>query len=322
MRRPARSRKAQLAQAPERWCSVGRAASEPLPAACLRSLVATPWEFSCRRILAACSRLRALRWVANLGSTTSVRNFNRQAEVKDRGNGSVMIVVATDAPMDARNLKRLAARAWFGVARTGSSASNGSGDYAIAFSTALQVRIRTEDKSLTRHIEVLTNDAMSPLFQAVIEATEEAVYNSMFRAKTMTGRGHTVEALPMEKTHRDTQEIRSHQVQEGELKSRLTRYRQIRISVIGRKSGHKSLSPSGSCWKEKRFLPPVNGSDTQWYRNVLKNPSIRIDARGEVPSDSHHESQSGEVGGREIPREARGEGREEILFEIRCGGCG
>jgi D-aminopeptidase len=119
---------------------------------------------------------------------------------KDRGDGSVMIVVATDAPMDARNLKRLAARAWLGVARTGSSASNGSGDYAIAFSTAPQVRIRTEDKALTRHIEVLTNDAVSPLFLAVIEATEEAVYNSMFRAKTMTAHGHTVEALPMEKT--------------------------------------------------------------------------------------------------------------------------
>jgi len=119
---------------------------------------------------------------------------------KDRGNGSVMIVVATDAPMAARNLKRLAARAWLGVARTGSSASNGSGDYAIAFSTAPQVQIRTDDKALTRHIEVLRNDAMSPLFLAVIEATEEAVYNSMFRATTMTGRGHTVEALPIEKT--------------------------------------------------------------------------------------------------------------------------
>ncbi|MGA7358215.1 MAG: P1 family peptidase [Candidatus Sulfotelmatobacter sp.] len=119
---------------------------------------------------------------------------------KERGDGSVMIVVATDAPMDARNLKRLAARAWLGVARTGSSASNGSGDYAIAFSTAPQVRIRTEDKGLTRHIEVLTNDAVSPLFLAVIEATEEAVYNSMFRAKTMTAHGHTVEALPIEKT--------------------------------------------------------------------------------------------------------------------------
>jgi D-aminopeptidase len=111
-----------------------------------------------------------------------------------------MIVIATDAPMDARNLKRLAARAWLGVARTGSSASNGSGDYAIAFSTAPQVRIRTEEKALSRRIEVLTNDAMSPLFLAVIEATEEAVYNSLFRATTTTGRGHTVEALPLEKT--------------------------------------------------------------------------------------------------------------------------
>ncbi len=124
----------------------------------------------------------------------------QEGSATDRGNGSVMIVIATDAPMDARNLKRLAARAWLGVARTGSSASNGSGDYAIAFSTAPQVRIRTEDKALTRHIEVLTNDAMSPLFLAVIEATEEAVYNSMLRATTITGRGHTVEALPLEKT--------------------------------------------------------------------------------------------------------------------------
>ena len=119
---------------------------------------------------------------------------------RDSADGSVMIVVATDAPLDARNLKRLAARAWLGVARTGSSASNGSGDYAIAFSSAPQVRIRTENKALTRHIEVLTNDAMSPLFEAAIEATEEAVYNSMFRATTTTGNGHTVEALPIERT--------------------------------------------------------------------------------------------------------------------------
>jgi len=123
-----------------------------------------------------------------------------QRAVKDSGNGSVMMVVATDAPMDARNLKRLAARAWLGVARTGSSASNGSGDYAIAFSTAPQVRIMTQDKSLTRHLEVITNDAMSPLFEAVIEATEEAVYNSIFRATTTTSNGHSVQALPIEQT--------------------------------------------------------------------------------------------------------------------------
>jgi D-aminopeptidase len=118
----------------------------------------------------------------------------------DRGSGSCMIVLATDAPLDARNLKRLAARTWVGMARTGSAASNGSGDYAIAFSTAAQMRIRTEEKLLTRHVEVMTNDAMSPLFLAAIEATEEAIYNSMFRATTTTGHGHTVEALPVDKT--------------------------------------------------------------------------------------------------------------------------
>jgi len=118
----------------------------------------------------------------------------------DRGNGSVMVVIATDAPVDARNLKRMAARAMPGLGRTGAAGSNGSGDYVIAFSTASQVRIRTEEKALSRRIEVLTNDAMSPLFLAVIEATEEAVYNSLFRATTITGRGHTIEALPIEKT--------------------------------------------------------------------------------------------------------------------------
>jgi D-aminopeptidase len=118
----------------------------------------------------------------------------------DHANGSVMIVIATDAPLDARNLKRLGARAMAGIARTGSSVSNGSGDYAIAVSTAQQVRIHSGDKALTRHVELLTNDAMSPLFEAVIEATEEAVYNSLFQATTITGQGHTVEALPIEKT--------------------------------------------------------------------------------------------------------------------------
>jgi len=119
---------------------------------------------------------------------------------KDRGSGSVMVVLATDAPVDARNLKRMAARAMLGLGRTGAAGSNGSGDYAIAFSTAQQMRIRSEDKASPRHIDVLPNDAMSPLFLAVIEATEEAVYNSLLRATTLTGRGHTVEALPLEKT--------------------------------------------------------------------------------------------------------------------------
>jgi D-aminopeptidase len=118
----------------------------------------------------------------------------------DGATGSVMVIVATDAPLDARNLKRVAARALLGVARTGSAASNGSGDYAIAFSTAPQLRIHTEDKAPTRNVELLTNDAISPLFLAAIEATEEAVYNSLFRATTTTGRGHTVHALPIDRT--------------------------------------------------------------------------------------------------------------------------
>jgi D-aminopeptidase len=117
-----------------------------------------------------------------------------------KADGSCMIVVATDAPMDAHSLKRRAARALLGLARTGTAASNGSGDYAIAFSTAPQDRIRPADKALTRHIEVVSNDAISPIFLAAIEATEEAVYNSMFKATTMTSNGHTVEALPIDKT--------------------------------------------------------------------------------------------------------------------------
>ena len=124
----------------------------------------------------------------------------KEGGASDHAKGSCMIVVATDAPLDSRNLKRLAARALLGLARAGSSASNGSGDYAIAFSTAAQVRIHSTDKSLTRHVELMTNDAMSPLFLAAIEATEEAIYNSMFRATTTTGNGHTIDALPIDKT--------------------------------------------------------------------------------------------------------------------------
>jgi len=104
------------------------------------------------------------------------------------GNGSIMMVVATDAPVDARNLKRMAARTMFGLARTGSSGSNGSGDYGIAFSTA------------RNPAKLLTNDECSPLFLAVIEATEEAIYNSLLRATRVTRNGWTVEALPIERT--------------------------------------------------------------------------------------------------------------------------
>ncbi len=115
-------------------------------------------------------------------------------------DGSCMIVVATDAPLDARNLKRLAARAMLGLAATGSSSSSGSGDYVIAFSSASDCRIRAAPSEYTYRPPVLHNDAISPLFQAVKEATEEAVYNSLFMAKATRGiQGHTVEALPVDK---------------------------------------------------------------------------------------------------------------------------
>jgi D-aminopeptidase len=127
-------------------------------------------------------------------------DLQQEGSASDRGNGSIMIVVATDAPVDARNLRRLAARAMMGLGRTGAAGSNGSGDYVIAFSTAEQLRIPSQAKTSLRHVELLTNEAMSPLFLAVIEATEEAVYNSLFRATTTTGRGHTVEALPIQRT--------------------------------------------------------------------------------------------------------------------------
>src|SRR2546423_1098643 len=124
-------------------------------------------------------------------------------ELAPPADGSVIIVIATDAPLDARNLGRLPARAMMGLARTGAAGSNGSGDYAIAFSTAADVRIKPADPSernLARNLRSLANDATSPLFLAVIEATEEAIYNSLFRATTTTGRGHTVEALPLDRT--------------------------------------------------------------------------------------------------------------------------
>lgn len=125
------------------------------------------------------------------------QNLPGENQVSDRADGSIIMVVATDAPMDARNLKRLAARAMLGLARTGSPSTNGSGDYVIAFSTANRVRASEN----LRNMQAVGNEAMSPLFEAVVEATEEAIYNSMFKATTVTGRdGHRVEALPIEKT--------------------------------------------------------------------------------------------------------------------------
>jgi D-aminopeptidase len=114
------------------------------------------------------------------------------------GDGSCMIVVATDAPLEARDLRRLAARSVFALARTGSSYSNGSGDYAIAFSTSPEMRTR-HGETAARARAALPTEAVSPLFEAVLEATEEAVYNSLFRATTVSGRGQTVEAIPIDR---------------------------------------------------------------------------------------------------------------------------
>ncbi len=113
--------------------------------------------------------------------------------------GSIMIVAATDAPLTPLNLGRFAERAMLGVARTGSFAHNSSGDYVIAFSTAQAVR-RVRSSDTPRAMEALLNPSMSPLFAAIVEATEEAIYNAMFRARTISGRGHTLEALPVERT--------------------------------------------------------------------------------------------------------------------------
>ncbi len=114
-------------------------------------------------------------------------------------DGSCMMVVATDAPLDARNLKRLAARAMLGLARTGGIAANGSGDYVIAFSTAPGLRVpHSHEGPLNPPAVLLRNDAMTPLFLAAIEATEEAILNSLFMATDMTGhQGRTVKAMPV-----------------------------------------------------------------------------------------------------------------------------
>lgn len=123
------------------------------------------------------------------------------ARQDDAADGSCMIVVATDAPIDARDLKRLAARAVFGLARTGSSFSNGSGDFAIAFSTAPGLRVRSGNGQPAART-VLPTDGVSPLFQAVLEATEEAVYNSLFRATGVTSAIGKADALPIDEVRK------------------------------------------------------------------------------------------------------------------------
>ena len=126
--------------------------------------------------------------------------FYLKNELNDSSaDGSIMIVAATDAPLSDRNLKRLARRGLTGLARTGASMSDGSGDYVIAFSTAEQVRRSAERRAQVWAFPEVPNAQMSPLFEAMIEATEEAIYNSLCMAQTMTGyKGRTIKALPLQ----------------------------------------------------------------------------------------------------------------------------
>lgn len=144
---------------------------------------------------------------SNFGGVLEINGVPIAKELKNHpysnyneADGSCMIVVMTNAPLDARNLERLAKRAMMGLAKTGGIASNGSGDYVIAISTAKENLIKNSDDSLFRYPTVLKNENTSPLFLATIEATEEAILNSLFAAETMKGRdNHEIKALPVDK---------------------------------------------------------------------------------------------------------------------------
>lgn len=131
--------------------------------------------------------------------------YLKQFVDSDVADGSIMMIVATDAPLSDRNLKRLANRALTGLARTGSSMTNGSGDYVISFSTSESVRRTSERRNANAKFTEIPNNRISPLFQAVAEATEEAIYNSLLMAETVsskdvrTGQIRTVHALPVDK---------------------------------------------------------------------------------------------------------------------------
>lgn len=134
------------------------------------------------------------------GSSHAKASQNDISEIA-AGDGSCMIIVATDAPLDARSLERLAARALFGLARTGASFSNGSGDYAIAFSTAPEMRSRSGTTQV-QALQILPGDALSPLFQAALEASEEAVYNALFQATSMSSCYGSAAAFPIDELQR------------------------------------------------------------------------------------------------------------------------
>jgi len=134
--------------------------------------------------------------------------YYMEKDLEEFKEGSCMIVVATDAPLDSRNLKRLAKRALLGIARTGGFYSSASGDFAIAFSTAKDLRVPHRSKAHTRNVEILRNDRVSPLFLAAAEAAEEAILNSMFKAQAMEGMdGRKVEALPLDKVKAIMEEV-------------------------------------------------------------------------------------------------------------------
>jgi D-aminopeptidase len=134
--------------------------------------------------------------IAGVPVWRELKPASSESRAVNHADGSCMIVVATDAPLDARDLERLAARAVFALARTGSTYSNGSGDFGIAFSTHPSLRVTGGDGPQPRLI--LPTDGVSPLFEAVLDATEEAVYNSLVRATDTTGNGRTVRAIPID----------------------------------------------------------------------------------------------------------------------------
>ena len=137
--------------------------------------------------------------IGGIPAGVELGGYYMENQREEQPEGSCMVIVATDAPLDSRNLKRLAKRALLGIPRTGGFYSNGSGDFCIAFSTAegLRTPYRTQEK--TRKIEVLWNHQMSPLFLAAAEACEEAILNSLFKAQPVEGNGRKVEALPLDK---------------------------------------------------------------------------------------------------------------------------
>ena len=129
-----------------------------------------------------------------------LQKFSFSNQLLNNVDGSCMIIVATDAPLDSRNLQRLARRAFLGLGKTGGIASNGSGDYIIAFSTAKGLRIPHNASNELLKTDLVHNDNMSPLFMAAIESTEEAILNSLFTANTIIGRnGNKAESLPLQK---------------------------------------------------------------------------------------------------------------------------